>query len=258
MHVAGVLLAALAVAAGGWASPAELAWQRTLGAHPCTVTAPPTKRLLPAYRLVHASCPDADLARRRALVGYRQKLGRGRLIFNKNTSSYTNTDYSRIASAIAHKRVDAHCWDFSDWAALNAEVAALYHHDTEFRAAGFANIGADSIELDSYTCTTLSLLQAKAYANDYRSEALGFGFEVDVLAHESTHARGVGNEAETECFAIQLIPQTTVMLGLSPRIGRLFADAMWHAYPHEPKGYATRLCRDGGPYDLHPRTHLWP
>jgi hypothetical protein len=253
-----VVAAAVAAATIGWASPRELAWQEQLGAHPCHVGPPPTRRLRTAYAIVHASCANADLARRAALVGYQRTLPPGRLIFNKNTSSYTNTDYSRIASRIAHKRVAAHCWDFSDWASLNAEVGALYDKGAEFHAAGFASIGASSIELDPYSCTTLALLQAKAYAYDYTSEARGFGAEVDVLAHEATHARGIANEAETECDAIQLIPETTVWLGLSKRVGRLFADAYWRAYRFEPKGYSTPKCRDGGPYDLHPGTHLWP
>lgn len=250
-----VVAAAVAAAAIGWASPRELAWLKRLGASPCHVGPPPTKRLRAAATI---ACSDPVLARRLALLGYRRKLPLGRLIFNKNNSSYTNTDYSRIVSRIANKRVDAHCWDFSDWSSLDDEVGALYHKGAEFHAAGFADIGADSIELDPWTCTTLALLQAKAYANHYREEARAFGFYVDVLAHEATHARGVSNEAETECYAIQLVPETTVMLGLSPKLGRLFADAQWRAYGQEPPGYATPKCRNGGPYDLHRQSDVWP
>lgn len=228
---------------------------RKLGSEPCHAGPPPTPRLRAAATI---ACTDPALAKRLALVGYRRKLEPGRLIFNKNTSSYTNTDYSRIASTLAHKRVAAHCWDFADWASLNAEVAALYDKPAEFHAAGFANIGAGSIELDPYTCTTLALLQAKAYANDYRSDARGFGEEVDVLAHEATHARGVADEAKTECESIQLVPRTTMLLGLSAKVGRLFANALWRAYRFEPKGYSTPKCRNGGPYDLHPKSDVWP
>src|SRR3954452_48619 len=234
---AAVALAAVAVLAGcggtralahghGWESEAELAWQRTLGANACAVHSPPTQRLEVAYRLVHTDCTPsrAALSRRRALVGYQRTLPPGRLVFNKNNDSYTNTDYSRIASKLAHKHVDAHCWSFSDWASLNDEVDALYHHGTE-RAAGYANIGAGSIELDPWTCSTLALLQVRALDNDYRTYALAFAETVDTLAHESTHARGVDGEAETECYAIQLVPQTAALLGLSAKIGRLFANA---------------------------------
>jgi hypothetical protein len=244
----------------GWASDAELKWERDLGTHPCALPSPPTQRLLSAYGLVHGHCNGLriDLARRRALLGYQQTLPPGRLIFNKNDSSYTNTDYSKIAARIAHKHVDAHCWSFGDWSSLNDEVAALYHHGTEFRASGFANIGGDSIELDPYVCTTLALLQAHALDNDYRTYALSFAEAVDTLAHEATHARGISNEAATECYAIQLVPETSRMLGLSQKIGRLFANAMWRDYPHEPKGYSTPSCRNGGPLDLHPGSPIWP
>lgn len=251
---------ALALPPGhGWASDAELAWQRILGTHPCAAKTPPTQRLERAYQLVHGDCDrnSIQLARERALVGYQRSLPPGRLVFNKNNDSYTNTDYSRIASELAHKHVDAHCWSFADWASLNAEVNALYHHGTE-RASGFANIGANSIELDPWTCTTLALLQAHALDNDYRTYALSFAQSVDTLAHESMHARGVYNEADTECYAIQLVPETSALLGLSPRIGRLFANAMWRNYPHEPKGYATSRCHNGGPLDLHRGSSVWP
>jgi hypothetical protein len=264
-------LAALLVLAGcgaaralphghGWPSDAELAWQKRLGSHPCDVPSPPTQRLVAAYRLVHSDCTDTriEFARRRALLGYQQTLAPGRLVFNKNGGSYTNTDYSRVASHIAHKHVDAHCWSFDDWSSLDDEVAALYHHGAEFRASGFANIGADSIELDPYTCTTLAILQVRALDNDYRRYALGFAEAVDTLAHEATHARGIDNEARTECYAIQLVPETARMLGLPARIGRLFANAMWRNYRNEPKGYATKRCHDGGPLDLHPASAIWP
>jgi hypothetical protein len=244
----------------GWASDAELAWQRSLGTQPCEVTAPPTQRLEPAYRLVHDHCTDRRIAfaRRRALVGYQRTLPPGRLVFNKNNDSYTNTDYGRIASLVAHKHVDAHCWSFADWASLNDEVAALYHHGTEFHASGFANIGGGSIELDPYTCTTLALLQARALDNDYRQYALSFAEAVDTLAHEATHTRGIDDEAETECYAIQLVPRTSALLGLPAPTARLFADAMWRNYAHEPKGYGTKRCRNGGPLDLHPGSATWP
>lgn len=243
----------------GWESDAELAWQKTLGAHPCEVKSPPTQRLVPAYRIVHRHCDElrAIFARRRALLGYQRNLPPGRLVFNKNNDSYTNTDYSRVASKLAHKHVEAHCWSFADWTSLNAEVRALWHRGIDF-AAGFANIGADSIELNPYVCTTLALLQVQAYANDYRSDALAYAEAVDTLAHEATHARGVANEAQTECYAIQLVPHTAQLLGLSAAVGRVFANALWRDYRHEPKGYATRRCRNGGPLDLHPGSTTWP
>jgi hypothetical protein len=243
----------------GWESDTELAWQQALGLHPCAVTAPPTRRLVPAYRLVHGRCDESRtlLAKRRALLGYQRTLPPGRLVFNKNNDSYTNTDYSRVASRLAHKHVAAHCWSFADWRSLNDEVLALWHHGVDF-AEGFANIGADSIELNPYVCTTLALLQVQAYDNDYRTYALAYADAVDTLAHEATHARGVSDEAQTECYAIQLVPRTASLLGLSPAVGRLFANALWRDYPHEPRGYGTPRCRNGGPLDLRPGSAIWP
>jgi hypothetical protein len=79
------------------------------------------------------------------------------------------------------------------------------------------------------------------------------------LAHESWHLRGMVNEAQTQCYAVQTTEQVARALGASPVDARMIAlrvaadDA---AAP--PDEYHSRECRPGGAFDLHPETPDWP
>jgi hypothetical protein len=88
-------------------------------------------------------------------------------------------------------------------------------------------------------------------------------FAITVLAHEATHLRGVRNEAETECFALQ------EGVSLGRRLG-LDADTA-HALMRDQRdrdlsdASIARLdyrlpseCRDGGALDLHPGDPAFP
>ena len=79
-----------------------------------------------------------------------------------------------------------------------------------------------------------------------------------VLAHESTHLRGVRNEAATQCYAMQTVPKVARALGASADDGRALA-ALEYAldYPHMPPSYRSPECHPGGSLDLTPGTAWW-
>ena len=82
---------------------------------------------------------------------------------------------------------------------------------------------------------------------------------VRVLAHEAWHLRGLTNEAETECYALQTTALAAQGLGATPAVAR--AVALWnarHVYPYLPSDYQSGQCRDGGNFDLRPTTTDWP
>jgi hypothetical protein len=82
---------------------------------------------------------------------------------------------------------------------------------------------------------------------------------VRVLAHEAWHLRGVTNEAETECYALQTTALVARRLGATPEEAQ--AVASWntqHVYPHLPSDYQSSECRDGGDFDLRRDTTAWP
>jgi hypothetical protein len=82
---------------------------------------------------------------------------------------------------------------------------------------------------------------------------------VRVLAHEAWHLRGVTNEAETECYALQTTAFTAQRLGASAEDAR--AVEFWntrHVYRSLPSEYQTGECRAGGGFDLRRGTTEWP
>src|SRR5437868_3910804 len=74
---------------------------------------------------------------------------------------------------------------------------------------------------------------------------------VHVIAHESWHLRGVGNEAITECRSVQTTAFAATLFGADQRTAQAIATFYWQkTYPHMPDDYRTPLCANGGPLDL--------
>jgi hypothetical protein len=76
------------------------------------------------------------------------------------------------------------------------------------------------------------------------------------VVHESLHAHRISNEAETNCYAVQLAPLFGRNLGMSvSRSSYLGTLARRYVRGHAPSGYWNYgKCRDGGTWDLLPRT----
>lgn len=82
---------------------------------------------------------------------------------------------------------------------------------------------------------------------------------VHTLAHEVWHLRGIGDEAGTECRALQTTAQAALLLGADARradAAALYALAWF--YPQVPSEYRTTDCFNGGPLDLRPADPRWP
>ena len=74
------------------------------------------------------------------------------------------------------------------------------------------------------------------------------------MLHDTLHAYGVANEAETNCYAVQLIPGLARNLRMTERratyLGQL---ALRYVRANAPRGYWNGgHCRDGGRWDLLP------
>ncbi|MBA2331874.1 MAG: hypothetical protein H0V94_03685 [Actinobacteria bacterium] len=79
------------------------------------------------------------------------------------------------------------------------------------------------------------------------------------LAHESWHLRGVTNEAQTQCYAVQSVERTALLLGISAVDSRLVADWVAISDAAAPRDdYHASECRPGGSFDLAPETSTWP
>jgi len=75
---------------------------------------------------------------------------------------------------------------------------------------------------------------------------------VATVIHETLHAYGVRNEAQTNCFAVQLVPAFGAALGLgTSRAAYMGTLARNYVRSRSPAGYwNASSCRDGGAWDL--------
>lgn len=153
--------------------------------------------------------------------------------------------FSRAASSIAGKPVSIRCDESRDY------VGAVQHAD------GVAIVGGDLAILTPEICDDL-------YRLAFREETTGSrtGRALAVLAHESWHLRGVGNEGVTECYALQSGVELGVRLGLSAgRARQLMREQLIENQLRGPDTLEYLVpseCRDGGRLDLHPASGRFP
>ena len=153
--------------------------------------------------------------------------------------------FSEEASLIAEKPVSIRCDEARDY------VGAVQHTD------GVATLGGDLAILTPEICHDL-------YRLAFEGEVTGSktGRAVAVLAHESWHLRGVGDEATTECYALQSGVELGRRLGLDEGRARqlmrqqLTENALRGAESIEYR--VTSDCRDGGRLDVDPGGSSFP
>ena len=77
-------------------------------------------------------------------------------------------------------------------------------------------------------------------------------YALTTVLHERVHADGFGNEAQTECFAVQLVYDFARELNfVHTKALRLEQLAVRKSRAVAPRGYwDARRCRDGGAWDL--------
>ena len=108
--------------------------------------------------------------------------------------------FSAEASLVAEKPVSIRCDEARDY------VGAVQHTD------GVATLGGELAILTPEICHDLYRL---AFDGDVTGSRTGRA--IAVLAHESWHLRGVGDEATTECYALQSGVQVGRRLGIPRR-----------------------------------------
>ena len=137
--------------------------------------------------------------------------------------------------------------------------------------AGWVNfdehgLPADATHLSAATCTSLERLwraEAPPSFSCLRTlceiETLDLVAGIVTLAHESWHLRGVTNEAQTQCYAVQTVELVALRLGVPPPDARAAAEFVARHDAGLPEGeYHSGQCAPGGSYDLHPETAAWP
>jgi hypothetical protein len=142
------------------------------------------------------------------------------------------------------------CWNQSDW------LSVLAAEGTEPRRGNSELLGfwlgrqPRWLHLAPGICADVQGLLSSKQPNARRAGALS------TVIHETLHAYGVVNEAQTNCMAVQLVPVFGWNLGLSAkRADYLGTLARNYVRKYAPTGYwNSARCRDSGPWDLFPST----
>jgi hypothetical protein len=164
-----------------------------------------------------------------------------------------------VASAVALRDVDVSCPGF--WTRLveitpNAGWVDFDEHGQP----------SDETSLSASTCGSLERVWRGQQGSfrclltggcDRRTLAAVSG--VVTLAHESWHLRGIVNEAQTQCYAIQTAEAVARSLGVAGDDARAIALRVAADDSLAPEGeYHSAECRPGGAFDLRPDTPAWP
>jgi hypothetical protein len=264
---------------GSWASPAELAWLKRVGAwelqlmrrstpppvEQCTATLSsrvgpaPTARLRRALEILRSACShgSADLLVANELLppGEARQLP---VIAADTGGSRVEPRFGRVASALAGKDVEARCWSMPDWRHLMREERSFTGGRLGPDTLGFADINGNRVNLAPDVCQALVDLAYNHVQPEDEAGRLMLGVAVVTLSHEAQHSKGVAREAEAECNAIQVAHRTAMKLGATESYAASLVRAYWSHYDEELKAYRSPDCRDGGALDLGYADSIWP
>jgi hypothetical protein len=132
-----------------------------------------------------------------------------------------------------------------------------HHVGAVQEADGLAEVGGTEAWLTPGICYQLSRVIEGHASHPGRKT----GHAIVVLAHESWHLRGVGNEGLANCYAYQSGVQVGVNLGLSRSVAyglmrQALSDNAVDAA--DPQYIVPSGCSNGGKYDLDPGSSQFP
>jgi hypothetical protein len=138
------------------------------------------------------------------------------------------------------------CWSPNDWPSVK-DSAGIPPDEPGVTTVAFWLTGQPRwLHLSPITCTNIQGLIDSRIPNGQRAYSLA------VVLHETTHAYGVRNEAQANCYAVQLVYPFARLLNFAPaRAEYLLELAIRKTVASAPRGYwdSTR-CRAGGAWDL--------
>jgi hypothetical protein len=203
--------------------------------------APRRRRRPPLRRLVEASAVLALVA----VVAVAVNIRRGWSSLSADTQTRFEQTLSRQAQTIAAHRVRVRC----DTSGRHVGVVQ--------EADGIAEVGGRDAWVTPGICYRLYRVHEHGGTGSFS----GTGRALAVLAHESWHLRGVGDEGVANCYAFQ----SGVGLGVRLGLPRATAEQMMRQQlannavdAGDPRYLVPPGCRNGGRYDLHPGSKTFP
>jgi hypothetical protein len=165
-----------------------------------------------------------------------------------------------VASELAQREVGVGCPGFWTRLVEITPYAGWVSFDEHGRPA-------DETQLSAATCRSLERLWRAGEPPSFSClvsdtcprSTLELVDGIVTLAHESWHLRGVVDEAQTQCYAVQSTERAARLFGIRPADAHLIALSVAAADAAAPQGeYHSPECRPGGRYDLAPHTFEWP
>jgi hypothetical protein len=162
--------------------------------------------------------------------------------------------HARLAAAIYRtmkvagggRQLQVACWSRVDWPSVVASMGGTVSTHRAVLAGFWHPRQPRFLHLSPKACEDIRALVATRKSNGQRAAAAA------VALHETTHMYGVRNEAQANCYGVQLVYYLARELRFSRsaaiRLERLGVRKIRSA---APRGYwdATR-CHDGGEWDL--------
>jgi hypothetical protein len=154
-----------------------------------------------------------------------------------DVATHYDGNLSRVVLALTGEHVPVRCWSRQGWEA----------HEGERRAHGRSHQGywerylstqPAIVNLGPNVCVELTRLRRMrgSVLDAPWPDALAWSLEM--LTHESVHARGILNEAKAECYGMQTVAAAAVALGRTSAEGRYPQAEYWKAwYPHDQPPY---------------------
>ena len=166
-----------------------------------------------------------------------------------NDSTLASLIYRTTEKLHDARKLAVVCWSTADWKSVvtNEHMAAT---DGENVLLGvWQSQHPRWFHLSPYICQQVQALLNTAQPNGRRAGAL------TTVIHETMHAFGVKNEAETNCLAVQLVPVFATNINGMTRAKATYLGTLARTFTRKtaPAGYWNASnCTDGGKWDLLP------
>jgi hypothetical protein len=153
--------------------------------------------------------------------------------------------------------VEVRCWSTREWRFVRKEWGTYVGTGD---LLGFVHGAQLRTSVAPRICKQLARFVYRRERPSDEISLLRMSEAVAVLSHESEHIRNRrGDEATTECHAMQRMRRLARIMGASKTYADLLAGTYWtELYEFNLPEYRTAACRDGGPLDLHPDSGVWP
>jgi hypothetical protein len=159
----------------------------------------------------------------------------------------TEAVYATMKSLGVPRLLAVACWSRRDWPSVLASVDGGRAGKPGVVTLAFWFSGQPRwLHLSPTTCANVQALIDSRVPNSPRALALA------TVLHETTHAYGVRNEAQANCYGVQLVyPFAKTLAFSAQRAARLEDLALRATRSSAPPGYWDEArCRAGGAWDL--------